>query len=133
MVIIHLGVVATACGSDGPAGSPDIDAPTATATPTFEAAFDCAGLADRWGRLQQEFLDRLGDADAAELEDGSDRVATAQRWIGNAMIEQARDSAAVGCETELTSGSAPLCDQLDAMTAGGEAAEFALAALRSTC
>ena len=98
----------------------------------FEAALGCEALADRWAALQQEYLDRLGPATAADLADPSPAVASAGQWLANAMIEQTRDAVAVGCD-ELVSGSAALCARVDGLSAAGEAAEIALERLREGC
>ena len=93
----------------------------------------CAGVADRWARIQQEYLDRLGDADTAELDAGSARVEAAAAWFGPAVIEQVRDARAVGCAEEFVAGSALLCDRLDHLGPSGEAAERVVADLASNC
>ena len=98
----------------------------------FEAALGCEALADRWAVLQQEYLDRLGTATEADLDEPSPAVASAGQWLGNAMIEQTRDAVAVGCD-ELVSGSAALCARVDGLSAAGAAAEIALERLRGNC
>lgn len=98
----------------------------------FEAALGCDGLADRWAALQQEYLDRLGTATAADLAEPSPAVAGAGQWLGSAMIEQTRDADAVGC-TELVSGSDALCSRVHQLTAAGEAAQIALEGLHDSC
>ncbi len=105
----------------------------AESNPDFEPAYDCAGLADRWVDLQQEYLDRLGDADAAEFEAGSPRMDAAISWLGQALIEQGRDVRAVGCEAELVSGSEPLCSRLEQLDPGGGAGIAAIDLLRNPC
>lgn len=114
--------VATACGSDADATDAD-----------FDAAFDCSGLADRWVVLQQSYLDRLGEADAAEIAEGSARTQAAGLFIGQAMIEQVRDVQAVGCQDELVSGSDALCSRIDQLEPAGEAGRGVVASLRETC
>ena len=101
--------------------------------PSFTAAFDCTGLADRWATIQQSYLDRLGDADAAELDSGSARVDAAAAWFGPAMIEQVRDARNVGCSDEFEAGSALLCARLGQLEPGGEAAAAVVDDLTSTC
>ena len=121
-------VVAGACSTAS-------DEPAMTGEPTtapFEAALGCDGLADRWATLQQEYLDRLGPATAADLAEPSPAVASAGQWLGNAMIEQTRDAAAVGCD-ELVSGSVALCSRVNGLSAAGEAAEVVLQRLRDGC
>ena len=98
----------------------------------FDTALGCDGLADRWASLQQEYLDRLGSATAADLAEPSQGVASAGQWLANAMIEQTRDADAVGC-TGLVSGSIALCARMEGLSAAGEAAEIALGNLRDTC
>ena len=121
-------VVAGACStvSDGPAPAAD------TAAERFEASLGCDGLADRWAALQQEYLDRLGAATAVDLAEQSPAVASAGRWLGNAMIEQTRDADAVGC-TDLVAGSDALCARIGRLSAAGEAAEIVLSNLRAGC
>lgn len=125
---VLLMVVVGACSTAG-------DEPAMTGgstTAPFEAALGCEALADRWGVLQQDYLDRLGSATAADLAEPSPAVASAGQWLGNAMIEQTRDAVAVGCD-ELVSGSAALCARVDGLSAAGEAAEIALDRLRGSC
>lgn len=93
----------------------------------------CVGLADRWATIQQGYLDRLGDADTAELDRGSARVDDAAEWFGPAMIEQVRDAQGVGCADEFQAGSVLLCARIDRLEPGGEAAEQAVAYLASSC
>ena len=114
-----------ACSSD--------DGTDEATAPSFTAAFDCDGLADRWIRLQQSFLDRLGDASTAELDAGSDRVRSANSWLGGALIEQARDIRAVGCEVELRAGAPALCSRLGALEPQGDAGAGVVAALEFEC
>lgn len=121
-------VAAAACGSVG-------DQPATTSEAgdeRFEAALGCDGLADRWAALQQEYLDRLGTATAADLAEPSPAVASADRWLGSAMIEQTRDADAVGC-TGLVSGSDALCARVGQLAAAGEAAQIALENLHDGC
>ena len=128
MVVAILMVVVGAC-------SPANDEPAMTGGSTtvrFEAALGCEALADRWAVLQQDYLDRLGTATAADLDEPSPAVASAGQWLGNAMIEQTRDATAVGCD-ELASGSATLCARVGGLSAPGEAAEIALNRLRDRC
>ena len=101
-------------------------------TAQFEASLGCEALADRWATLQQEYLDRLGTATAADLAEPSAAVSQASRWLANAMIEQTRDADAVGC-TELVSGSDALCARIDGLTASGEAGGIVLQSLRAGC
>ncbi|MEM9037482.1 MAG: hypothetical protein AAGD18_23020 [Actinomycetota bacterium] len=102
-------------------------------TPTTSGLFTCDGLADRWARIQQDYLDRLGDADAAELAGGSDRVNAAGAFLGPALVEQVRDAEAVGCGDTLQAGSADLCSRMERLTSGGEAADEVIARLMSAC
>ena len=121
-------VVAGACSTAG-------DEPAMTGGSTtagVEAALGCEALADRWAALQQEYLDRLGTATEADLDEPSPAVASAGQWLGNAMIEQTRDAVAVGC-TALVSGSAALCARVDGLSTAGKAAEIALERLRGSC
>ena len=121
-------MIGTACGT-----ASHEPAMTGSATvERFEAALECDGLADRWASLQQEYLDRLGTATEADLDESSPAVASAGQWLGNAMIEQTRDATAVGCD-ELVSGSAALCARVGGLSAPGEAAEIALNRLRDRC
>ena len=107
--------------------------PANSATATFDPALGCDGLADRWIRLQQSFLDQLADATAAELATGSERIDAANRFLGGALIEQARDASAVGCDVEVSSGAPALCERIDALEAGGEAGAAVIDQLERDC
>jgi uncharacterized protein YceK len=113
----------SACGSAATETTPE---PASTGGTGFEAAFTCAELADRWQDLQQNYLDRLGDASSSELEEGSARVDAAGRFIAQAMQEQARDVDLAGCNRELIGDGPLLCTRADRLeTAGSAAAEIA--------
>ncbi len=119
----------SACGSTsgggttaGPAGGTD-----------FDAAFTCDELADRWQDLQQDYLDRLGDASSVELEEGSARVDAAGRFITQAMQEQARDVELAGCAEELVEGGPVQCRRVDALVTAGAGAAGIVEALTARC
>lgn len=114
------------CASTGPA-------PAADQADALTGSTACDGLADRWVVIQQTYLDRLGDADAEELRNRSDRVLAAGAWVGQALLEQVRDARAVGCDEELVAGSSALCNRVPALEAGGEAAADVLDGLSSNC
>jgi hypothetical protein len=119
-VAILVLLVATGCGAD------DTSAPVAE-------MMSCGGLADRWVRIQQDYLDRLDDADEVEFAEPSDRVNAAALWIGQAMLEQIRDSNSVGCDAELESGSPALCERVERLTTRGGAAAAVVEKLRDGC
>jgi len=111
----------TACGSTSGGGT------------DFDAAFTCDELADRWQDLQQDYLDRLGDASSVELEEGSARVDAAGRFIAQAMQEQARDVELAGCAEELVEGGPVQCRRVDALVTAGAGAARIVEALTARC
>lgn len=89
----------------------------------------CDGLADRWQRIQQDYLDRLGDAGL----DDAGRIEPAGAWLAQALLEQVRDAESLGCEQIFRPGSPELCARLDELTDRGPAGRRALAALTQSC
>ena len=122
-------IVAMTLPGCGAGGTQDGDG----TAPTSTAPFDCSGLADRWVAIQQEYLDRLGDADRAEVDGGSERVDAAAAWFGPAVIEQVRDARNVGCDQDLEAGSELLCARFGLLEPGGEAAQEVVDDLVAGC
>ena len=109
----------SACGGGGSTGE-------ATSGP-------CAGRADFWVVIQQDYLDELGDARLTELDPPSERVAAANESVGPALIELARDAAAVECEAEIRSGSPEICSRLDRLQPHGEIGALVVDQLQARC
>ncbi|MEM7095021.1 MAG: hypothetical protein AAF567_18615 [Actinomycetota bacterium] len=127
---------ATAAPTPTPTAAPT-PTPTAAPTPTVvpaegAATITCDGLAQRWAVLQQEYLDRLGEASQAELDEPSRAVLEAHAFIGRASIEQARDQDLAGC-TDLVPGSAEYCAFIPSLGPSGEAGAIVLERLQSEC
>lgn len=93
----------------------------------------CPERADFWVAIQQDYLDRLGDASVAELEARSDRVDQAGRWAGNAILEYVREVDSVGCAAAVRMGAPLICDRIDQLEAGGSAASSVIDGFRESC
>lgn len=123
-IVWLVALLISACGNGG-TGDSDSAA--------LDSSFTCDGLADRWVVIQQEYLDRLGNADAKELDEGTDRVDSAQQWVSQAMLEQVRDAQAVGCAGQLSVGAAALCSRVVLLEPGGGAADSVVETFRDGC
>ncbi len=90
---------------------------------------DCSGLADRWLVLNQEYLDRLGGLSPTDTRE----IEAADSWLGSALLEQARDAAAIGCEDEVSSRAPAICERAGQLVAAGSVAELARKAVTHGC
>jgi len=124
MIVTFVALLVSGCGNGG---TGDADAGV------LGSSFSCDGLADRWVVIQQGYLDKLGGADTTELDESTDRVASAQQWVSQAMLEQVRDAQAIGCADELSMGAPALCSRVALLEPGGAAAESVVETLRDSC
>jgi hypothetical protein len=103
------------------------------ATAGSGTADECAGRADFWIVIQQEYLDRLGDVAVGDLDPPTEQVTAANEWAGTALVEHAREAQTVGCETEVRVGSPEICERLVGLQSRGAAGEHVLAQLLARC
>lgn len=96
-------------------------------------ADECAGRADFWITIQQEYLDRLGDAAASDFDQPTESVAAAGEWVGTALHEFVGEADAVGCAAEVRSGSALICSRLDKLQPTGTAGDQIVDQLLARC
>lgn len=96
-------------------------------------AQECEGRADFWITIQQEYLDRLGDAAASDFDQTTESVAAAGEWVGTALHEFVGEADSVGCAAEVRSGSALICARLDKLQSRGEAGDQVVDQLLARC
>jgi hypothetical protein len=96
-------------------------------------ADECAGRADFWIAIQQEYLDRLGDAAASDFDQPTEGVAAAGEWVGTALHEFVGEADSVGCAAEVRSGSPLICSRLNRLQPAGEAGDLVLDQLLARC
>ena len=114
-------IILSACGANGADVNED------------SFAQECEGRADFWIAIQQEYLNRLGDAAASAFDQPTESVAAAGEWVGTALHEFVGEADSVGCAAEVRSGSPLICSRLNRLEPAGEAGDLVLDQLLARC